>query len=109
MKIIASIPGQPYQNPTYIAEVTADEIANLSLLTSTYGEISVHDHHGGVQSRKFDGFQAGDVIDPKAAIERREALAAYVNSRQEIEKAMSSLRGAMTKLQNLTTPSEIPS
>lgn len=110
MKIIAIIPKDRDAGTglKYIAEVEAAEVINLTMLGSVYAEIPVI--NDGVKNvRKVDELQIGDYIDPKETDQRRVAFAEYINARKEIEKAMASLRGAMTKLQNITTPSEIPS
>jgi hypothetical protein len=109
MKILAVIPKTSGSNVRkYIAEVEVGEVANLTLLSSTYKTLPITCLNGFETERKIDELEVGDETSAELAREAREAFARYVNARHEIEKAMANLRGSMTKLQNLTTPSEIP-
>lgn len=107
MKILATIPGK-YSRPAYIIEAHTDEVASLTMLSSVYGHVVVTNAAGDQVSRKVEELAAGDVIDPAVSEQRRNALAEYVNARDEIKKATAVMRGALTKLEGITTPIAIP-
>lgn len=101
MKIIASIP-QKYGNPRFVIEATTEEVAALCLNPDHYPQVSATDKDGKVLAREVKSLEPGDEIAPEVSKAARESVREFLASRSEIESAMKTLRGAMTKLSNLT-------
>lgn len=108
MKILATIPQSSRNEINFIAELTADEIRNITLIDSCYGKVDAIDSKGLIRKCEVEELQAGDTLDPKQAHIRMNAYAEWVNSRVEVEKSMKTLQKAMTRLQNTVAPLEIP-
>lgn len=100
MKIIATIP-IPYAGPRFVLEASSDELASLCL-KGAYQNVKATDKDGKIVERAIKEIQAGDEIAPDVSSAVRDSVAQFLSSRQEIETAMKTLRGAMTKLSNLT-------
>lgn len=106
MKVIAVIPKQ-YSENDYILQLNADELAAIAFLTSSYYEVKVVNNiEKREYVRKIKELQVGDIIDKEWSKDIREQLSYYISNRTEIEKSFTTLRGAMTKLENLTTSKE---
>jgi hypothetical protein len=101
MKIIASIP-QKYGSTRFVIEATTEEVATLCLNSDHYPKVNATDKDGKVMVREFDKLEPGDEISPDVSKTVRETVRGFLASRSEIESAMRTLRGAMTKLSNLT-------
>jgi hypothetical protein len=101
MKIIASIP-QKYGSPSFILEATAEEIAALCLNPHPYPHVMATDTTGKIVDREIKDLQVGDVVSSDTAKGTRETISSFLTARSEIEKAMATLRGSMTRLSNLT-------
>jgi len=101
MKIIASIP-QKYDNPRYVIEASTEEVAAICLNPHPYPEVTVTDKEGKILSRGCKELQPCDEIAPDVSKSVRETVSQFLSSRSEIESAMKTLRGAMTKLSNLS-------
>jgi hypothetical protein len=101
MKIIASIP-QKYGHPRFVIEASTEEVAAICLNPSPYPQVKVTDKDGKILARECKELQPCDEVSPDASKAVHESVSAFLSSRSEIESAMKTLRGAMTKLSNLT-------
>jgi hypothetical protein len=97
MKILAATP-ESYSRTTYIAEIKSDELSAI-LALSQYGKIPIV-RDGKKEDADRDQLKAGDLVDRDSTLAAGDNIQSFLTSRDEIEKAMSSLKGVMTKLQN---------
>jgi hypothetical protein len=107
VKIIAVIQPAPYEDPRYIVDLATSELEALVLLRSSYGAINVTSATGHEATReRLSKLQVGDVIDEDVAIVAIGNIRYMIEERDNIDKAFTQVRTAMTKLQKIL-PGEI--
>lgn len=103
MKILAATPSKNYGETTYIAEFKSSELAAI-LAVDTYDQIDALDANKNKVTRKRDELVAGDVVNQTTITSAADNIRILRSQKSEIDRAFSSLRGAMTKVQNIILP-----
>lgn len=105
MKILAATPSKNYGETTYIAELKSSELSGI-LAIGSYDEISASDVHDNKVSRKPNELVAGDTIEPTTITFAAGEIRSLRSQKAEMDKAFSTLRGAITKVQNIILPNQ---
>ena len=101
MKIIATIPSNGVNPMSFIIEVNSHEIAALAAAPSAGSSIPVK-RSGQHYSIPIKDLVAGDEPVQRDIYEFRDRALNINGNAEEIKKAISTLRGALTKLENIT-------
>jgi len=104
MKILASTPKQ-YNRTSYIVELNSTELLGILCLGS-YSKVPVADADGNKGERDKDKLQSGDFIEPEFINSTAEEIRRLRTHEAEISKAFTSLRGSLTKVQNILKPQQ---
>lgn len=102
MNILASTP-QKYGSTKYIVEITSEEV-NALLTLGSYSEIELIDKDGNRVKRKRDEMVSGDVIGSSMIEKTAEEIRGLRSAKSEMDSAIATMRGAMTKIQNIIKP-----
>jgi len=102
MNILAATK-QQYKDTKYIVELESSELTAL-LTLSSYSDIPSVDKDGNKLTRKRDEMQSGDVILSSLITKTEEEIRQLREQKSEMDKAFSTLRGAMTKVQKIINP-----
>jgi hypothetical protein len=102
MKILAATP-QQYKDTIYIAELNSSELAAI-LAVGHYDDLPVTSATEHIHMRKRNELLAGDVVETKSITAAADDIRELRNQRSEIAKAFSTLRGAITKVENKIHP-----
>lgn len=98
MKILAATPVN-YSRTKYIVELNSDELAALTTFNG-YRDITITDAAGVLKQKDKDKLESGDTVAEDCAKETLEKIRQIIDSKDEINKAFASAKGAMTKVTN---------